>query len=761
LYWYRNRIPWMTAFAVYTAIIFAAGPFGLANPTFVLALQCVVPGFAWLVLRYVAQHSHGSYKTFWHLISLGCFLYFLALLVWNYYAGVARIEPPVPSLADALWNGQTVLFISAICYLMAKERSVFQGVKVAIDAVIILVVVGAVMWEYFMEPNLDLLLAKQDWIGLASVAIYPVSDLVIVFCLLFIGYAYRELFPPKVQGLLTIGLLLFVCGDVLFMSSFTAGIDTGGLEDIAYAAALFAIASAGMYSLEGGDHRVKERARDGWGESLRYLLPYGVAAILLVLPLVHHDHRERVEVHVANGVIVALIMLRQAFVVIENRSLLRGTKRLLHETSYLANHDAVTGLPNRVHFERALAQDLARSPANEERLAVLFLDLDRFKYINDSYGHEIGDALLKGVAARLLDEAGREHLVSRRGGDEFTVLLRNIDSVDQVGAWAERLLRCLAQPFQLEGHELLTGASVGIAVYPQDARSLAGLLRNADAAMYRAKALGGGRYSFFTDELDRSFTRTATLEHSLRRALDRGELVLHYQPMYEAVSGRMVGAEALLRWQRKQGALVSPAEFIPLAEETGMIVPIGEWALREACRYARRWLDAFPEPFEISVNVSPVQFQQPDFAERTLAVLRETGLPPEALVLEITEGVMRDDEAIRTLEFFKAQGINISLDDFGTGYSSLSDLHHLPVDALKIAQDFTKGMLSSEKQGRIVRAIVALAKGLDLLVVAEGVETEEQFLFMHRLGCDVIQGYYFSKPLPEEELWARMGRPAS
>jgi len=757
--WYRYRIPWMTAFAVYVAILLAAGTFDIGGRAFALSLQCVVPGFAWLVLHQVARRSQGSYKVFWHLISLGCLLYFFALLVWNYYVGIAGVDPPVPSVADALWNGQTVLFIAAICYLLAKERSVFQGVRVAIDAFIIFVVVAAVMWEYFMEPNLNLLLAKQDWVALASVAIYPVSDLVIVFCLLFLGYAYRELFPPKVQGFLTAGLLIIVLGDVLFMFEFTAGVDTGGLSEVTYAAGLFAVAAAGMYSLGGGGHSLRERPRDGWGEALRYLMPYGVAAILLVLPLIHHDHRERVEVHVANGVIVALIMLRQAFVVIENRALLRGTNRLLNETSYLANHDAVTGLPNRIHFERALAEDLTRPSADGERLAVLFLDLDRFKYINDSYGHDIGDALLKQVASRLLAEAGSRHLVSRRGGDEFTVLLRGMRSVDEVGAWAARFLRCLAQPIQLENHELLTGASVGIAVYPQDARTLSDLLRNADAAMYRAKAGGGGRYAFFTDDLDRSITRTATLEHSLRRALDRGELVLHYQPMYEAVSGRMVGAEALLRWQRKHGALVSPAEFIPLAEETGLIVPIGEWALREACRYAKRWLDAFPEPFEISVNVSPVQFQQPDFAERTLAILRETGLPPEALVLEITEGVMRDGEAVRTLEFFKAHGINISLDDFGTGYSSLSDLHHLPVDALKIAQNFTRGMLSSEKQGRIVRAIVALAKGLDLLVVAEGVETEEQFLFMHRLGCDVIQGYYFSKPLPEEELWA--SRPAS
>ena len=761
MFWYRHRKLGMTAFAVYVALLFAAGWYDLGGRALGLTLQCVVPGFAWLVLRHVARRSQGSYRTFWRLMSVGCFLYFLALLVWNYYVGIAGVEPPVPSLADALWNGQTLLFIAAICYLLAKERSVFQGVKVALDAFIILVVVAAVMWEYFIEPNLYLLLEKQDWVALAAVAIYPVSDLVIVCCLLFLGYAYRGLFPPKVQGFLTVGLLMLVCGDVLFMFEFTADVDTGGLSEVVYAAALFVIATAGMYSLGGGDMRLEERPRDGWGESLRYLLPYGVAAILLVLPLVHRDQQERIEIHVANGVIVALIMLRQAFVVFENRSLLRGTKRLLQETSYLANHDAVTGLSNRVHFERALAQDLARAPSDGAPFAVLFLDLDRFKYINDSYGHEIGDALLKGVASRLLGEAGSGHLVSRRGGDEFTVLLRGIGSVDEAGAWAAKFLRCLAQPFHLAGHELLTGASVGIAVYPQDARTLAGLLRNADAAMYRAKALGGGRYSFFTDELDRNLTRTATLEHSLRRALDRGELVLHYQPMYETVSGRMVGAEALLRWQRKHGALVSPAEFIPLAEETGLIVGIGEWALREACRCARRWLDAFPEPFEISVNVSPVQFQQPDFAERTLAVLRETGLPPEALVLEITEGVMRDEAAIRTLEFFKTQGIHISLDDFGTGYSSLSDLHHLPVDALKIAQDFTRGMLSSEKQSRIVRAIVALAKGLDLLVVAEGVETEEQFLFMHRLGCDVIQGYYFSKPLPEEELWARTGRPAS
>ncbi len=758
---YRNRKLWLTAFAGYMALLFLAGEHGVGLPNLMLALLLVVPGFAWGVLRCVARQSRGSYRTFWHLISTGCLFYFLAQFIWNYYAWTGG-EPPVPSVADVLWNGQTLLFIAAICYLMAKERSVFQGVKVAIDAFLILLVVGAAMWEFYMEPHMDMLLEKQDWVALASVAIYPVSDSVIVFCLLFIGYAYRGLFAPKVQGFFTAGLLLFVLGDIMYMNDYTVGTDTGSWMDLAYAFALFAIAAGGIYSLGGKEHRVRERTRNGWGESLRYLLPYGVASILLVLPLLRHDHEDRFEVHVANGIIVGLIMLRQAFVMIENRSLLWGTSRLLNETSYLANHDTVTGLPNRMHFERKLAEALTkREPEDGERIALLFLDLDRFKYINDSYGHDIGDDLLREIAARLQIEAAEGgHLVSRRGGDEFTVLLRGVRVDKEIGEWVERFMRRVTQPIVLDGGELLTGASIGIAVFPQDARTAADLLRNADAAMYKAKAMGGGRHCFFTEDLDRSFTRTATLEHSLRRALERGEFVLHYQPMYEAASGRLVGTEALLRWQRK-GTLVSPAEFIPLAEETGLIVPVGEWALREACRYAKRWLEAFPEPFEISVNVSPIQFRQPNFEDRVLGILRETGLPPEALVLEITESIMRDDEAIRKLECFKAHGVNISLDDFGTGYSSLSDLHQLPIDALKIAQNFTKDVLNNEKQGRIVKAIVALAKSLDLLVVAEGVETEEQFLFMYRLGCDVIQGYYFSKPLPEAELWAKAGRPAS
>ncbi|TLS49741.1 bifunctional diguanylate cyclase/phosphodiesterase [Paenibacillus antri] len=756
--WYRNRTRWMAVFAGYIAVLHIGATLELATPLVWLSLQCVIPAFAWLLLRHVARRSEGSYRTFWHLISTGCLFYFLALLVWSYYEGFARIDPPVPSLADALWNAQTVLFIAAICYLMAKERSVYQGVKVAIDAFIILIVVAAVMWEYFMEPNLGMMLSERDWAAISSVAVYPVSDLVIVFCLLFIGYAYRGLFAPRVQGFLTAGLLLFVCGDVFFMAGFAGGADTDGWADVSYAAAMFALASAGMYALGGRPGGVSERHRSGWGENLRYLLPYGVAAVLLVLPITQPGE-ERIESLVANGVIVSLIMLRQAFVMMENRALLRGTSRLLRETDYLANHDTLTGLPNRMHFEKALAEALETAPSS--RIAVLFFDLDRFKYINDSYGHDVGDALLRQVADRMKVEAEGKHIVSRRGGDEFTVLLQGMRSDAEIGEWTERFLRCLAKPIEWSTHELLTGASAGIAVYPQDARLPAGLLKKADAAMYKAKAHGGGRYCFFTEELDRSFARTAALEHSLRRALDRGEFVLHYQPMYETVSGRMIGAEALLRWQRKNGALVSPAEFIPLAEETGLIVGIGEWAIREACRFAKLWLDACSEPFEISVNVSPVQFRQPDFAKRTMDVLRETGVPPEALVLEITESLTRDDEAIRKLEFFKRQGIHISLDDFGTGYSSLSDLHHLPVDALKIAQNFTKDMLSNEKQCRIVKAIVALAKSLDLVIVAEGVETEEQFLFMHRLGCDIIQGYYFSKPMPEEELLAKSGRSAS
>lgn len=430
-------------------------------------------------------------------------------------------------------------------------------------------------------------------------------------------------------------------------------------------------------------------------------------------------------------------------------------ERVAHaqRVEYLAYHDTLTDLPNRAFFGRLLTQSIQHARRYDRGTALLFLDLDRFKSINDSLGHEAGDDLLQEVARRLRGSVRESDIVARLGGDEFVVLLPETTEIGQVTPVADKILGAVGKPFTLLGQEFRITVSIGVAMFPRDGEDEETLMKNADIAMYHAKEQGKNNYQFFSEDLNADSLERLALESSLRNALDRGEFRLYYQAKRDMVSGRISGMEALLRWEHPDLGLVAPLQFIPLAEETGLIVPIGRWVLKTACSQSVAWQkEGFPA-LSMAVNLSARQFLDDHLLDDVKNVLRETGMKPGLLELEITESMIMHDmeRTIRTLKNLKDMGIRVAIDDFGTGYSSLSALKQFPLDTIKIDGSFIHDVARSEEDKGLTEAVIAVGRSLGLTVVAEGVETAEQADFLRTHSCNEFQGFYINKPMPTEE----------
>ncbi len=415
----------------------------------------------------------------------------------------------------------------------------------------------------------------------------------------------------------------------------------------------------------------------------------------------------------------------------------------------MANHDALTGLPNRVLMQDRLSQAIMHAHRSKRQVAVMFIDLDRFKHVNDSLGHDAGDALIVEIARRLSNSLRESDTVARQGGDEFVVVLPDLASQDDATLVARKLLDNLFQPMSLCGQEVFPSGSIGIAMYPRDGEDSSTLLKCADSAMYGSKGQGGNHYSFYAAEMGEQAALHLRMEGALQRALQRQEFLLVYQPVVDIGSGRVAGVEALLRWQPVDRPMVSPAEFIPLAEETGLIVPIGDWVLATAMRQQVAWREAGLPPVRISVNLSARQFLGQDVAQRVSTLLEETGCDAAMLTLEITESVLMENPAAatETMGRLAAMGVQLAIDDFGTGYSSLASLKRFPIHSLKIDRSFVMDLTQDADDAAIVNAVIALAHSMKLNVIAEGVETSEQLAFLQERGCDQMQGYCFSRPV--------------
>ncbi|WCS28283.1 EAL domain-containing protein [Methylobacterium sp. NMS14P] len=451
------------------------------------------------------------------------------------------------------------------------------------------------------------------------------------------------------------------------------------------------------------------------------------------------DHTVQVELHpLAEGGWV---------VTLEDVSTRKATEA---RADAMARLDPLTGLPNRLLLRERLAEALERLARSGECCALLLIDLDRFKPVNDTLGHPIGDALLATVADRLRSTVQATDTVARIGGDEFVILQAGIRDAAGTQALARRVVDLIGRTYMVEGHLLTIGASVGVALAPADGTDADRLLKNADLALYRAKLDGRGTYRFFEPEMDARMQARRKLELDMRQALARREFQLHYQPQMQLASGTLIGCEALIRWRHPDRGLVSPLDFIPLAEEIGLIVPIGEWVVRQACRDAVTW----PDPMSVAVNVSPAQFKSDRLVETIISALAGSGLPARRLEVEITEGVLlqENDRTLQTLHRLRELGVRVSMDDFGTGYSSLSYLRSFPFDKIKIDRSFVKDLTSKPDGEAIIRAIAGLGKSLGMTTVAEGVETSEQMQRIRLEGCTDVQGYLISKPVPAEDL---------
>jgi diguanylate cyclase (GGDEF)-like protein/PAS domain S-box-containing protein len=416
---------------------------------------------------------------------------------------------------------------------------------------------------------------------------------------------------------------------------------------------------------------------------------------------------------------------------------------------FLAHYDPLTRLPNRTLLQDRMQQGLAHAAREDTRVALLFLDLDRFKPINDSLGHLVGDRLLQEVAIRLKGCVREDDTVARRGGDEFIVMLPHVESAEQAAHVAEKIIAAMDESFSINGHVLNVTFSIGISIYPDDAPNADTLVRNADIAMYRSKAGGRNKFQFFTPDMNAHALERLALENDLHRALERDEFTLMYQPQIDSESGEIIAAEALLRWQHPRRGLIGPAQFIPVAEESGLIVPIGEWVLEQACEQMQAWRDAGLKRIGIAVNISALQFSQKNLAGSIRRVLERSGIEPATLELELTESVLMHDHAATCdmMDELNSMGVRLAIDDFGTGYSSLSYLRSFPIHKLKIDQSFVRDLNHSSDAGAITSAIIAMAKNLNLRVIAEGVETPEQASFLQAQACDEFQGNLFGRPL--------------
>jgi diguanylate cyclase (GGDEF)-like protein/PAS domain S-box-containing protein len=448
-------------------------------------------------------------------------------------------------------------------------------------------------------------------------------------------------------------------------------------------------------------------------------------------------------IHKAGGQVTGAVIVLQD---------ITETHGLSEKMTHLAQHDFLTGLPNRLLLNDRLEQAIETSRRQGKQVALLYMDIDYFKHINDSLGHTIGDQLLQSVATRLAGCVRGMDTVCRQGGDEFVILLPEIEHPEDAIHIAEKMLAAIAVPHIIDAHVLHVSLSIGISIYPDDGDDAAAIIQNADAAMYHAKANGRNSFQFFRAEMNAHAVQRMIIERGLRRALKNGEFVLHYQPKINFASGAITGAEALLRWQDPESGMVFPTQFIQIAEESGLIVPIGQWVLREACRQVQTWLDAGLEAVPVAVNISAIEFRNSRFLEGLVMILQETGMAPHYLELELTESVLMHnaDVSVVMLRRLRSMGLSLAIDDFGTGYSSLSYLQRFPVNTFKIDQSFVHDIATNQDDATIVNAVIAMGRNLNQQVIAEGVETGEQFSLLQAQHCDEGQGFHFSPPLPAE-----------
>lgn len=716
-------------------------------------------------------------KYFWLLISFGSFSYAIAEVSWDYYESILHGEVPFPGLPDLFYMLQVIFFFLAFLIKIWYERDTLHLVKFIFDTCIIMTVAISFSWHFLIH---DILSQHESTLYKFVSLAYPVSDLMLILGAVSFYIGSEYFFSPKVLSLIFGSLIIQVYADSVFLYQEANSLYiSGGQYDPLWTLALLMMGIAGITSLIEDNEKKTDVVSPKRNTfllkdffSFRLLLPYLCVIILFLVMII--QSKEINSLIVGSVVGILLVISRQIFTLLENRTLLAKYHTLTEELEqkieerteelsnknqqlinavqkmkHMAYHDVLSGLPNRRMFLEQLTMAMAAAKRNTYKLAVVFIDLDRFKNINDTLGHDIGDLLLKHVSEQMSLSLRKNDSISRQGGDEFTLLLNEVANEMEIIELVQQIQTIVSKPIRIKEHDLHVSMSIGIAVYPKDGSSPEELLKHADMAMYQAKEEGKNTYRFFLTEMNENISRKMILENGLRKAILHNEFILHYQPQVNIETGKIIGMEALIRWNTNNDGVISPGEFIPLAEETRLIIPIGEWVLYNACKQAKAWHNLGYDHLKLAVNLSPFQFLHENAVEMISKILEETGFNPHYLEIEITEGVAVYDaeEAIMKMQALRDLGVRISIDDFGTGYSSLIYLKRFPINSLKIAQPFIKDIIKNTSDESLVNSMISMAHSLGLSVIAEGVETTEQLQTLIDLNCDEVQGYIFSKPL--------------
>ena len=641
---------------------------------------------------------------------------------------------------------------------LVRHRHPGRASDVLFEAVLTSTLLSVALWLLVVEPRTDASVDELPILFAVAVAGIGLATLWVVVRLIWLTDEH-----PVAYRYVAAGLLCLVTVDAVVAGGLIEG---AGFDDrYRSALSLWGYVLWGVAALHPSMRSSFEPVPYGATDLRPARVAFVVSAALLGPALLVVQTARGVDIGVVSELVAAVLVPLLVTIEMVRQVRERATRE------YLAQHDALTGLPNRVLFYDRLETALAHARRSDRRVGVMFLDLDRFKEVNDSLGHDVGNQLLQGVARRLRRCLREQDSVARLGGDEFTILLTDLDDAEACGVVAEKVLRAFSEPFPVTGRDLFAATSIGVAVFPDDGVDADTLMKNADTAMYRAKANGRSGFEFYTRDMSTRAEVRHSLEGSLHRAIQRGELTLHYQPKVRRMDRSLTGVEALVRWNHPRLGSIPPSAFVPLAEESGLILPLGEWVLEEACRQAASWSLSRSEPIPVAVNVSARQFMHEPLEHVVQRVLDDTGLDPRLLELELTESVfLRDINAVNlTMHRLHDMGVRCSIDDFGTGFSGLSYLSRMPIDTVKIDGSFVNE-IRTDHPAPLLSAMIAMAKSLDLGVVAEGVETEEQAEFLLGQGCEQMQGYLFSRPLPVDELeqllmlqegTARAGAPAA
>lgn len=733
-----------------------------------------------IFLYYAYLYSHSLLKTFWGLIFTSFLCPIAAMLLWSYYHYILQTTITGVSLVDVFYVLQFVILLIAFFYIIYKTNT-FKCTRFLFDSIILLIVLIVLCWQFIIAPVYE---AADGALSFAQIStiIYPVLTVLLLFATFYMYLTTRHFFSKNQLVITVLGIAVLLIANGFYSYFYIHSVSLTNVIFIHpfWSIGCFLIAYSSIMGLNISQTHPNEyqssvvQGHGVEGEEIQHTqsswaqyLPYG-ALVLIYFFVVKELESSITVTFIGFSILVLLILVRQIVFMSENEKLvstLKSSRHLLirqaaklntkneqleksyERINYLAYHDSVTDLPNRVHFMEYLEKKIANIENSHQTIAILFIDLDNFKLVNDSLGHSMGDHLLNEVANRLKPLVNDNELLSRLGGDEFIYLIEDGDEQYATDT-ATKIIQCLEEAFNIKGHEIYISPSIGISIYPIDGHDVESLIKRADAAMYLAKKQGRNTFQFYNQDLDRDMYRKIELEAGLRKALTRNEFELYYQPIVALDTQQVIGAEALLRWKHPDWGMISPGEFIPIAEETGLIIPIGDWVLRTACLQVKEWhLQGFGE-LRVSVNTSIRQFQKKKFVEVVNEALHTSQLQAQFLELEITESILQDEvSAIDTLHTLKRLGLTISIDDFGKGFSSLGSLKKLPIDSLKVDRSFVRDSTTSERDAAIVNSIVDLGHHLKLKVIAEGIEKESEKQLVQTMNCDYGQGYLFGHPV--------------